>query len=100
MAVFTSPDDAEGSPWSAERLRQAMDSYHAEHERIRLDPKGRNLHHTHVNESQAEGLWIIQQVLVDPDEHCDWVVELDVDLEQSRARGEPVLRLRRIGAMT
>ncbi len=99
LAALTAPDDPEGLPWTADRLRGAMATYHAEHERIRLDPAGRNLRHTYVNESQEKGRWIIQQVLVDPDEHCDWVAEFDVNLEESRARGDPSLRLRRVGGM-
>ena len=36
---------------------------------------------------------IAQQALVDPEEYCDWIAEF----EQSRAQGEPSLRLRKIG---
>ena len=32
-------------------------------------------------------------VLIDPDEHNDWKVEFRVDLEASRAAGEPIVRL-------
>ena len=41
----------------------------------------------------------IQQMLVDQEEHNDWVAEFEVDLAQSRALGEPVLRLQRIGSL-
>jgi len=36
-------------------------------------------------------------VLVDPDEHNDWMAEFHVDLAQSRAIKEPALRFTRIG---
>jgi hypothetical protein len=39
----------------------------------------------------------VQQVLVDPDGHNDWMAEFDVDLAASRAANQPVLWLRRIG---
>jgi hypothetical protein len=39
-------------------------------------------------------------MLVDPDEHNDWVAEFDVDLAAARTAGEPTLRLRRIASLT
>ena len=99
LSVLEAPEDSEGIPWTAERLGEAMESYHSDHERIRLDPRGRNARHTRVTRLPEDGIWKIEQVLVDPDEHCDWVAEFDVLLEASRARGEPALRLRRIGPM-
>jgi hypothetical protein len=44
--------------------------------------------------------WRVQQMLVDPEEHNDWVAEFEVDLGESRKLGEPALRLRRIGSLT
>jgi hypothetical protein len=41
--------------------------------------------------------WVVQQVLVDPDGHNDWLAEFVVDLAVSRAAGEPRLRLSRVG---
>ncbi|MBI4606885.1 MAG: DUF3516 domain-containing protein [Planctomycetes bacterium] len=99
LAVLSTPDDAEGRPWTAERLQEARDAYHAGHQTIRLDPEARNIRHTHLAPPEDEGLWVVQQVLVDPEGHCDWVAELEVDLERSRERAEPILRLRKIGAM-
>jgi len=39
----------------------------------------------------------VQQMLVDPDAHNDWVAEFEVDLAESRKLDEPCLQLRRIG---
>ena len=39
-------------------------------------------------------------MLVDKDEHNDWVAEFEVDLMESRKLGEPVLKLRRLGSLT
>ncbi len=39
IANLDSPQDADGQPWTADRLQQALDAYHAEHERICLDPE-------------------------------------------------------------
>ena len=43
--------------------------------------------------------WRVQQMLVDPAGLNDWVAELDVDLAASRAAGEPVLQLLRLGSL-
>jgi hypothetical protein len=39
-------------------------------------------------------------MLVDPEEHNDWVAEFEVDLAESRKLGEPFLRLSRLGSLT
>jgi len=42
--------------------------------------------------------WRVQQMLVDPEEHKDWVAEFEVG--RSRETAEPVLRLVRLGSLT
>ncbi len=96
---LSTPNDAEGEPWTAERLKAILEAYHAEHERVCLDPNARNARHTYVIPAEDKRTWRVQQMLVDPDEYNDWVVEFEVDLAQSRAAGQPVLQLRRIGAL-
>lgn len=91
--------DPEGQPWTSARLEQALDGYYAEHERICLDPNARNLRHTYVIPSEDKRSWRVQQMLVDPAEHNDWVAEFEIDLAQSRQAEEPVIRLRRIGRL-
>ena len=49
--------------------------------------------------SEDKKTWRVQQMLVDPEEHNDWVAEFEVDLSQSRAAAEPHLRLLKIGAL-
>jgi superfamily II RNA helicase len=85
--------------WTANRLKEALAAYHAEHERICLDPNARNMRHTYVIPSSDKRKWRVQQMLVDPEEHNDWVAEFEVDLDQSRERGEPALKLIRIAAL-
>jgi superfamily II RNA helicase len=97
---LTSPLDLDGQPWSAQRLQQALAAYQVEHERINLDPNARNTRHTYVVPSEDKKTWRVQQMLVDPQEHNDWVAEFEVDLEESRKLAEPSLRLRRIGSLT
>jgi hypothetical protein len=81
-------------------LQQALAAYHTDHERICLDPDARNVRHTYVLPAADKKTWRVQQMLVDPEEHNDWVAEFEVDLGESRKLGEPALRLRRIGSLT
>jgi superfamily II RNA helicase len=99
LSHLSSPQAPDGQAWTAERLKQPLDAYHAEHERICLDPNARNLRHTYVLPSEDRRTWRVQQMLVDPEEHNDWVAEFEVDLGESRRTGEPVVRLQRIGAL-
>jgi hypothetical protein len=85
--------------WNAEKLRAAVDAYHAEHEYIRLDPEARNLRHTYVTPSEDGKFWRVQQMLVDPEDMNDWVVEVQVDLAKSRAAEAPVMWLKRVGEL-
>ena len=92
-------DDMDGRPWTPERLREAREAYRLDHSPARLDPEARNLRHTRVEPSEDGSRWTVQQTLVDPDGHNDWILEVEADLAASRAAGEPVLRLRRIGSL-
>jgi hypothetical protein len=100
LANLSSPEDPAGAPWTAERLQQALDAYHVEHEYICLDPNARNVRHTHVVPAEDKRTWRVQQMLVDPEEHNDWVAEFEVDLARSREAAEPVLRLVKLGSLT
>ena len=99
FAILASPDDPDGQPWTADRLRAAHAAFLAVHARIRLDPEARNLRHTYVQLAEGGQHWTIQQMLIDPEDANDWVAEFTADLAQSRATGEPALRLRRIGSL-
>ena len=99
LSHLDSPTDPDGQPWTADRLRLLLDEYHREHEYLCLDPNARNVRHTYVTPSEDNKSWRVQQMLVDPQEHNDWVAEFGVDLAVSRAVGEPVLQLRRIGSL-
>jgi superfamily II RNA helicase len=90
------PDDEQ---WTTDRLRRALEEFHVEHERIRLDPAARNIQHTYITPSEDKSRWRVQQMLIDPEEANDWVAEFEVDLAASRAAGEPNLQLRRLGSL-
>ncbi len=99
LAALPVPDDAEGEPWKLERLAAATNPFFENHQRIRLDPEARNTRHTYITPSEDLKSWRIQQMLVDPQEHNDWVAEFDADLPKSKAAESPVLRLRRVGPL-
>jgi len=100
LTTLSSPNQPDGEPWTAERLRQAHEAYHTDHEYICLDPNARNLRHTYVVPSEDKRTWRVQQMLVDPEELNDWVADFEIDLAESRKAGEPAIRLRRIGSLT
>ncbi|EEF59380.1 DEAD/DEAH box helicase [Pedosphaera parvula] len=89
-----------GESWTPERLRQAHEAYHADHQYICLDPNARNTRHTYVVPSEDKKHWRVQQMLVDPEEHNDWVAEFEIDLAQSRIAGEPFITLKKVGSLT
>lgn len=80
-------------PWTVERLAHQLELYRADHPPVRLDPEARNVRHTHIDRSDAPRAWLVQQVLVDADEHNDWMAEFVVDLAASREADRAVLWL-------
>jgi hypothetical protein len=99
LAALDSAVDADGQPWTAERLGAAREAHSVEHGGLRLDPEARNIRHTHAEPSGAGGSWRVQQMLIDTNDVNDWVMELDVNLAASRAAGEPVVQLLRLGSL-
>ncbi len=96
-ALDPAPAGTDADAWTPERLRSALADYRLDHEGIRLDPEARNLRHTHVDPSDDGRTWRVQQVLVDPELHNDWMAEFEVDLAASREANQPVLWLRGLG---
>jgi hypothetical protein len=92
-------DESDDRAWVVEDLKSALEAYRVEHGPLRFDPEARNLRHTHVSESADGAVWRVEQMLVDPDMHNDWVAEFQADLAASRDAGQPVLRLVRLGSL-
>jgi superfamily II RNA helicase len=99
LAALSAPESPEGEPWTAERLRAATDAYFAQHDRLCLDPEARNLRHTYVLPAEDKTHWRVDQMLIDPAGHNDWVAAFHVDLTASRAANEVHLRLARLGPL-
>jgi superfamily II RNA helicase len=90
----------DGVEWTVEAMRMAMAPYYTGHKWILLTPEARNLRHTYIVKREEPVRWRVEQVLVDPEAHNDWVVEFQVDLAASREAGEPRLGLVRIGPVS
>ncbi len=88
--------EGEDQPWTPERLDDALRPYYAEHAAIRTDPVARSPGNTMVRPSEDGAAWVVEQILVDPDDANDWMLDCTVDLARSREAGRPVVVLRRI----
>jgi len=99
LGVLDATSDERGETWTAERLREAREAHAAEHSALRFDPEARNRRHTHVEVSPESDAWRVQQMLIDTEDVNDWVAEVGVSLSASRAAGEPVVQLLRLGAL-
>jgi superfamily II RNA helicase len=100
VATVHGPGSPDEPPWGADRLRETMTCYRADHERFRLDPAARNVQHTHIQPSEDRQHWHVEQMLIDPLDLNDWCAEFNVDITRSRDAAEPVLRLNRIGPLS
>jgi len=101
LAALDTPGRADPGlePWTPERLGQTLEAYLVDHQALRFDPEARNARHTYVDTAPGGSTWRVQQVLVDPDMHNDWVAEFEVDVAASRVAQQPVLWLTRIGPL-
>jgi hypothetical protein len=100
LAALDPPrDGTDDRGWVPDDLKAALEAYRVEHGPLRFDPEARNLRHTHVSETDDRCAWRVEQMLVDPDMHNDWMAEFEVDLAASRDAGQPVTRLRRLSSL-
>lgn len=77
--------------WTTEKLEKILEPYYVDHSRICTDAKARNPKNATI--SEQDQCWQVQQTLVDPEEHNDWILDLSIDLERSRQTGAPVMVL-------
>lgn len=87
--------DENGTPWTEKRLLEIMAAYTAEHHKFRMDVEGRALAHTIVT---YEGNTMhVQQMLQDEEEFNDWSIDFELNMDECREAGVPLLKLLRIG---
>lgn len=91
------PEAAAPDPEQVRQLEESLTAYESGHRFLCLDPEARNLRHTYVVPSEDGTTWRVQQILVDPDAHNDWMAEFSVNLAESRTARAPVLQWVRLG---
>jgi superfamily II RNA helicase len=91
----SAPAPAGGSVWNKDEFERLAKLYGADHQRICTDPQARSPQFTQI--ACEPEFWRIEQVLVDPDGHNDWIMILTMNLSQTRDAGKPLLRLERLG---
>lgn len=90
-------EDETGMLWTPLRMDDAWRSFAKEHANLRLDAEGRNARHTRI--AKSVDVWLVEQILQDDEDLNDWSMKLVVELEASKAAGEPVIRLTWLGDM-
>ncbi|XXF80682.1 DUF3516 domain-containing protein [Myxococcaceae bacterium GXIMD 01537] len=88
--------DSAFGDWTAKKLEEAMAPYFAEHPSVVLTPAGRRPSLTLMKETGPRQ-WDVQQRIMDPEGHGDWMLDCEVDLRDRKAEDGPILILRRIG---
>lgn len=86
--------------FGADRWRDALDGYFTEYDEIRVDADARAAALLTLDRSTAtQGEWSFRQTLLDPNGDLDWGIEGSIDLAESEAEGEPVVRVTRVGPL-
>ena len=84
-----------GGELGPKEIERDLTRFFAEHSAIRTDPGARSP--ALLKLETGEWSWEFAQVLLDPEEHDDWVLSGSIDLEASRTAGSPAILLRKIG---
>jgi len=87
--------DAE-SPWTKERLEEAMAPYFAAHAAIDLTPRARQTANTAIREAEHR-LWEIHHKILDPEGDEDWGIEATIDLRKQCDETLPLIEVMKIG---
>ncbi|ADO71371.1 DEAD/DEAH box helicase [Stigmatella aurantiaca] len=82
--------------WTATKLEQAMAPYLEEHKVVVLTPAARRPSLTFLKEAGTRQ-WEVQQRIMDPEGHGDWLLDCEIDLRGRKLDDGPILILRRIG---
>jgi hypothetical protein len=86
---------ADGTPWTAATIGEAMAPYWAEHASIDVTPRARAPRQTLIAPAEAKGTFTARQRLLDPAGDEDWMLDCFVDARRERPDA-PLLELRAI----
>ena len=87
--------DQEKIDWPAPKLEDVFAPYFEEHEFIRMDADARNPKWLQINDD-AKDVWIVRQTILDPEDHADWSLLFEVNLNASKLKSHPVMKLAEI----
>jgi superfamily II RNA helicase len=85
---------AEDNDWTSDRFAEALRPYWAEYDAIQIGPDARSSAQLKIERRDDE--WDLIQILLDPDNHRSWHMQLKIDLPASRTAAAPVLTLQSI----
>jgi superfamily II RNA helicase len=85
LALFAEPP-------AKDLLEAALKAYYTGHQRVRTDPKARGPGFTVITKAP----WRVEQTLVDPEDHNDWLVAFGIDFADD---GTAKLRFERLEAI-
>ena len=88
--------DAE-SGWTAERWREVLGAYYAEHTSIGIGPEARGPQYFLVD--PQPGVWHVRQIFDDPAAEHEWGINATVDLAASDEVGTAVVRVIGVGSV-
>jgi superfamily II RNA helicase len=83
--------------WSPKTLETTLAPYYEDHKKINLDATGRNPKNLTIKIDPEKQVWHLHLILVDPDEHNDWAITLNLKLVDSRQQLRPMMELLTIG---
>ena len=80
-----------GGRWTADRWRQALEPYFAEHAAIGTGPDARGPQLLIVDEGSSR--WLVRQIFDDPEGDHDWGISASVDLATSDEAGTALVHI-------
>ncbi|MBF6620736.1 MAG: DUF3516 domain-containing protein, partial [Patulibacter sp.] len=84
----------------APQWEAALGTYWDEHEQLGIGPAARSPELLLIDRDPpgaAGRVWRVRQIIDDPEDHRDFAIVADVDLDASDTAGEPVIRVRSFG---
>ena len=95
--ILRPPTETDGERVDRGAAASALEAYRVDHEPSASIPRRATSVTPTSTPSDDKRTWRVQQMLVDPALHNDWMAEFEVDLAASREANQPVLWLRGIG---
>jgi hypothetical protein len=83
------------SGFTADAWADAMDAYYAEHDHLGTDADARSAKMLIIEQGSQE--WTVRQIFADPAGDHDWGISATVDLAESNAEGQAVVRVTAVG---